>query len=494
MKKLFLFIVLIACCIKINAQGMDKYWMYGYQGGINPNFGQALAIIDNNTFQTNLYPSDINYAMTNAIGSDSSGHLLFYANGVFLYNRFDTLMKGGDSINANPDAYQNSYDWNIPQGLFLIPFPNQSHKYIMFQPQAFFIFPFWGPQRLDYHIIDMDAENGTGEVVSYQNPLINDVFAAGMLTGVKHANGRDWWVVAKKWLSNTYYKILVTPDTMIVSNQSIGTPTDTIDFTGQAAFSPDGKWYARADMHGGVEILQFDRCNGMFGNPIHDVIDSMYCGGVCFSPSSKLLYISTYLHVYQYNLDDTNMTSTKKVVASFDGFASPMLQCYGTFYTSWLAPDDKIYIIAQNCCDYVTVINSPDTLDSLCNITPHSNWLITINTWTIPNYPNYELGPVPGTICDSLGLGYELVFKNKNKTWISPNPASDNLYIHYRLQTNEHATVTIYDALGIHSLTKTVFGYFDNVQIDVSHFNTGIYFVQIKGKDFIENHKLIVGH
>ncbi|MBL0050881.1 MAG: hypothetical protein IPP29_04810 [Bacteroidetes bacterium] len=168
MKKLFLFIVLIACCIKINAQGMDKYWMYGYQGGINPNFGQALAIIDNNTFQTNLYPSDINYAMTNAIGSDSSGHLLFYANGVFLYNRFDTLMKGGDSINANPDAYQNSYDWNIPQGLFIIPFPNQSHKYIMFQTASIFYFPILGAAafRLSYYRYGCGKWNRRGSFIS----------------------------------------------------------------------------------------------------------------------------------------------------------------------------------------------------------------------------------------------------------------------------------------------------------------------------------------
>jgi len=247
-------------------------------------------------------------------------------------------------------------------------------------------------------------------------------------------------------------------------------------------------------MYSGIEILQFDRCSGTFTNPIHDIVDSMYCGGVCFSPNSKLLYVSTYLHVYQYNLEDTNMTATKKIVASFDGFASPLPQCNATFYASWLAPDDKIYIIAQNCCDFVTVINSPDSLDSLCNIMPHNVKLNGINTWTIPNYPNYELGPEAGTICDSLGLGYELVYKNKNKTWFAPNPATDKVYINYRLPTNEIATVTIYDVLGKHILSKQLFGYFDNVQIDISDFNEGIFLVQIHGRNFVENHKLMVQH
>ena len=66
-----------------------------------------------------------------------------------------------------------------------------------------------------YVFIDLSYNGGLGKViqknVQLQNFPVNDGLAA-----VKHGNGRDWWVVHRKWetatLFDEFYFYLVSPD------------------------------------------------------------------------------------------------------------------------------------------------------------------------------------------------------------------------------------------------------------------------------------------
>ncbi|MBK8845438.1 MAG: hypothetical protein IPO27_02325 [Bacteroidetes bacterium] len=147
-------------------------------------------------------------------------------------------------------------------------------------------------------MVDMDGNGGLGDVVTCRKDIVYDTLG-GYLTGVKHANGRDWWIVCNESFTNKYYKILVTPDTMMVSEQQIGPVFDTTSWSGQSNFSNDGNWYARADATTGVVVMQFDRCTGMFSNPIHDTMLTMQFGGVGFSSNNKFMYVFTWLDLYQ---------------------------------------------------------------------------------------------------------------------------------------------------------------------------------------------------
>jgi hypothetical protein len=78
-------------------------------------------------------------------------------------------------------------------------------------------FPFANQPRslqLYYSVFDPMASNGQGELVSKNNLILNDTLEVGNILSVRHSNGRDWWVVVKRFAFDVYYSILVTPDSI----------------------------------------------------------------------------------------------------------------------------------------------------------------------------------------------------------------------------------------------------------------------------------------
>jgi hypothetical protein len=63
----------------------------------------------------------------------------------------------------------------------------------------------------------------------------------------------------------------------------------------------------------------------------------------------------------------------------------------------------------------LSVINSPDSLGAACNFQPYSFYLGGKRTyWGLPNNPNYELGPLTGSLCDTLTVGLNEIANYKN--------------------------------------------------------------------------------
>src|SRR6185436_17991630 len=71
-----------------------------------------------------------------------------------------------------------------------------------------------------------------------------------------------------------------------------------------------------------------------------------------------------------------------------------------------LMSDNKIYGMPGSCGNhFMHVINSPDSVASLCNLQQHIITLPTYNWAAFPNYPNYRLGKLTGSLCDTLSAG-----------------------------------------------------------------------------------------
>ena len=148
----------------------------------------------------------------------------------------------------------------------------------------------------------MSFNGGAGKVTDREHILIPD--SAGLKLGsVKHANGRDWWVIGHEAFTKRFYKFLVTPEGIEgPSWQGIGSvtgnPINAEPPRGEIVFSGDGTKVAVSGFSGLLNLFDFDRCSGMLSNFIDlGDIDSAgntttYEGfdGIEFSPSGRFLY------------------------------------------------------------------------------------------------------------------------------------------------------------------------------------------------------------
>ncbi len=348
---------------------------------------------------------DIGFFRTNTNITDANGNLLFSTNGTFIANATgDTLLNG---TGLNPSAYTSNYPEGlaISQACLILPKPDVPGIYYLFHGTIDDQITSTA-NYLYLTTIDMSLDGGSGGVVTKNQVLINDTLNAGRITAVRHANGRDWWVLCHKVNTNSFHRLLVTPYGVSGDGtQSIGIirPRDH----GQVCFSPDGSRFAYywGQFNQDLEVFDFDRCTGLFSNPVHILIDDYnQMGGVAFSPSSRFLYVSSVEDVYQYDTEAPDIAASMVHIATWDGFYSPSPPFATLFDIAQLAPDGKIYIGTGNGTLHLHVINYPDSTGLACGMVQHWIALPRYFMNSLPNHPNYHLGPVDGSVCDSLGI------------------------------------------------------------------------------------------
>jgi hypothetical protein len=353
----------------------------------------------------------MNFVEANASICNEAGELQFYTNGLYVANKNHQPMLNGAGL--NPGQFANDMGdigYILDQGAFIVPHPDGSLKYyLLHADRKYSTLEVEGhSSKLYYSLIDMELENGLGKVVSKNNVIISDTLNLGKLTTVRHGNGRDWWLVVHELASKHYYRVLVSPEGITnfgLSNTAYSIPDDGV---GQSVFSPDGSIFARINsisLTEGqyVDIYQFDRCTGLLSDQIQiHYDDDAYAAGIAISPNSRYLYVSSFANLYQFDLQASNIQASKKKVAEYDGFHENGI--YTTFYLAQLAPDGKIYINVPSGVHYLHVIHQPNLPNPECNVEQHGIRLPTYNSASLPNFPNYRLGPLDGSPCDTLGL------------------------------------------------------------------------------------------
>lgn len=285
--------------------------------------------------------------------------------------------------------------------------------------------------------VDMSLDGGLGGVVAKNEVILQDTLNTGKITAVRHANGRDWWVLCHKWGTDIYFRLLVTPQGVAVDGtQSIG---DVRSFdAGQVCFSPQGDRYAYFWPNGmGLEVFDFDRCTGLLSNhlQVHLQSTSGACG-VAFSPSGRFVYVSSSSVVYQYDLEAVDLAASQVLIAEWDGFYSPSPPFATKFDIAQLAPDGKIYIATGNGTLHLHVIHDPDQPGLACNLEQHGVELPRYFMNSLPNHPNYHLGALSGTVCDSLGLSVDIhvPLSGAEGVTVRPNPSTGAFVLSYPVQ------------------------------------------------------------
>ncbi|MBV6405228.1 MAG: hypothetical protein GFGODING_01995 [Flavobacteriales bacterium] len=385
------------------SQGINNLWLGGYGEQWGPPWGGVDMDFDSGSLIVSTISRDIGFSRTNANIADASGNLMFSTNGAFVANVTGDTMLNGTGL--NPSDYTSIYPegLHLSQACLILPKPDSSGIYYLLHGTLDNIS---GPNALYLYLttIDMSLDGGLGGVLSKNQILIDDALNTGRITAVRHANGRDWWVFCHKVNTNSFYRLLVTPSGAVVDGtQSIGIvrPPDN----GQACFSPDGSKYAYYWGQDDLEVFDFDRCTGLFSDPVHILInDANSMGGVAFSPNSRYLYVSSLEDVYQYDTQASDIVASMVHIATWDGFYSPFPPFATLFDIAQLAPDGKVYIGTGNSTFHLHVIHDPDSAGFACGMEQHGIELPHYFVNSLPNHPNYHLGPIDGSVCDSLGI------------------------------------------------------------------------------------------
>jgi PKD repeat protein len=397
--------VLLTAQTPLAAPKHDYIWLMGYQSySGNDWFGGTR--IDFNTIPPTITREDryMDLEITNAVVCDPAGDLLFYSNGDYISSFQNDTMENGLKLNPDNSAIQT----RLYQGVLALPLPENDHLYYLIHEMRTY-----APTPYSYHhiyyclytIVDMSQNGGLGKVIEKNRVLVKDTLCYGKLTATRHANGRDWWILVPKFDRSAFFRYLLTPSGIdTFPPQTLG--ENLISNGGQAVFSPDGSKYVRMNCPGinigsYLDIFDFDRCEGLLSNYQRIFKLGIPSTGVSISPNSRYLYLTNTTSVFQYDLEASDLESSETLVAEYDGFESPLIT---NFFQAQLAPDGKIYICSNSSTDKLHVIEEPDLPGDSCRVRQHAINLPTLNLGTVPNHPNYRLGPLDGTACDTLGL------------------------------------------------------------------------------------------
>jgi len=107
--------------------------------------------------------------------------------------------------------------------------------------------------------------------------------------------------------------------------------------------------------------------------------------------------------VYQYDLWATDIQESKDTVSIYDGYLDDGFNPT-TFFLAQLAPDGKVYLSCTNGTRWLHIINNPNGQGDACEFAQRGIHLPTVNFTSLPNFPNYRLGPLDSSACDTLGL------------------------------------------------------------------------------------------
>jgi hypothetical protein len=85
------------------------------------------------------------------------------------------------------------------------------------------------------------------------------------------------------------------------------------------------------------------------------------------------------------------------------------------FYTGRRAADGKIYYSVFGSNGFtLSVIHEPDKKGLDCNVEQHGIILSSLTEGTLPFFPNYRLGPLKGSSCDTIITSSHEYIKQEN--------------------------------------------------------------------------------
>src|ERR1043165_686017 len=505
--------LIVGLCLAISstAQKHDYVWLGGYESDAAPhwdtamwgfNFGNSKLDYNYDTVHVDYDSLGMYFNRTNVSFSTGDGALLMYSNGIYAANKYDEHIEGGDSLNDGyflniMNTQARRYGYQTPQGMLALSAVSNPDLHYLFHSfvDSLSNHPGWvNYSKLLVTLVDMSANSGHGKVLYKNRPIIEGDSLAGEVMATKHANGRDWWILIQKRNTNCYYRILLdNTGPHLLPNMTCAGEVMNWGEIAATCFSPDGSKYVCLCTNEGLDIYDFDRCEGTLANsiylPLPVLRDSDWiCVGAAMSSNSRFLYTSITKHLYQFDLWDSDVFSSIDTIGIYNGEHLPQTPgIRNLFDIQQLAPDGKIYMSCGNAVSYFHVINNPDEKGALCNFSQNGLHLPALAN-SVPNFPNYRLGALTGSACDTLTTVNGVTYAEKEKLLkVFPNPATDVVTIDYGfIDWNKgEVNLEIANEQGRLVYAQHIPMYSGFQKINVAQFVAGLYSASIKRNDAI---------
>jgi gliding motility-associated-like protein len=335
------------------AQPQAYNWYFGYGAALNFSSGNPVSVAGS-AIATNEGCATISDPVT--------GNLLFYTDGIKVWDKNNNQMPNGFGLHGDPSSTQSAV---------IVPHPDSANIYYIFAAdyQA-------NANGITYNEVDMTLNAGLGDVTLKNVQLVTP--ACEKICAVKHCNGLDYWVVVHGYPGNTYLAYLITPagvQAPLTTNIGCNIQTD-VACIGYLKASPNGRKLCAANSYSTdtAQLFDFDNSTGILSNVITIPFTSYgaYPYGVSFSPNNQVLYIAGEVSgtVYQYDISSNNQTTinASQYIAATGGQDGNMaLQ---------LASNGKIYV-CEGGLGFLDAINNPNVLGAGCNYTANA---VTLNT------------------------------------------------------------------------------------------------------------------
>ncbi|MCO5250551.1 MAG: T9SS type A sorting domain-containing protein [Candidatus Kapabacteria bacterium] len=386
--------------------------------------------------------------------SDSNGRFLFSTGGVSAYSYTGIP----DSIKLSNGFYEpfctlvdlKDYARAGQTGL-IVKQPGNNNNYYIFASLCKFENHNYFTTR--YSIVDMDGNNGVGEMIVTDNDLFKNT--GEKLIGIKHGNGKDVWIISHELNSRTFLAALLTEDGLepeiVKSTTGVFHPlygpfpnANKLHYSGLMSSNIDGDIITLIVRHTKMlDILSFDKMTGKITSLLNFSIDSLISNSlaysVAFSPNSKKLYLSTAsdnskLIQFDISVLDSNIIKNTSELILYSHYAAGEEMSHGDLK---LAPNGKIYIHraihelgALNTLS-LYVINKPNLTGEACELRNYDKFNYLSYRWNagLPNFVqgliDFWVKIIPDSVCE----GEDLVLRvdvqpdiTTNKyTWFAPD-------------------------------------------------------------------------
>ena len=369
-------LILLFFAFNTYSQKQANIWYFGENAGLDFNSSPPVALTD----------GLLNTLEGCSTFSDENGALLFYSDGITVFDKNHTIMTYTDDTPANnllgdPSATQSG---------MIIPKPLSTSIYYLFT-----VTDNRNSNGFNVYTIDMSLKGGNGQLIDEDGDGVFFVQLQGggwseKVAAVKGQDCNTFWVVTAS--NNNFYSYKID-EFGVESTPVISTVSTRIEKRGYLKLSPDGTKLATANMGSpgnlpnSAILYDFSTTTGAVNNNETFLINGFNDGeayGVEFSADSKKIYISTVsgfrrniseraetYKLFQFDLTATNITDSKALIHIQEALSAnhPDGGYRGALQ---LGPDGKIYATIPAAYEdtgsgspYLDVIENPsaDALD-----------------------------------------------------------------------------------------------------------------------------------